>query len=95
MNCTSNTATMNARLPLTPSTGAADSYDIALERHFTIQEIAVMWSVSDNTARRTFCDEPGVLSFGSEERLYKRGRKILRIPESVLLRVHRRLRAVN
>lgn len=57
----------------------------AVERHFSVQEIAQLWQVSDDTVRRTFTREPGVLTIG-------RGRRsLLRIPESVLERVHRRM----
>jgi|SRR5215471_19161195 len=66
---------------------------IALERHYTVREIAKMWAVSENTVRRTFANEVGVLIFGSEESRYKRKRVILRVPESVLIRVHQQQRA--
>jgi hypothetical protein len=66
---------------------------IALERHYTIKEIAEMWSVSENTIRRAFEHEVGVLSFGPDESRFKRKRKLLRIPESVLIRVHQQQRA--
>lgn len=57
----------------------------AVERHYSVQEIAALWQVSDDTVRRTFAKEPGVLAIG-------RGRRaLLRIPESVLSRVHRRM----
>ncbi len=57
----------------------------AVERHYTVQEIAEMWQVSTDTARRTFAGEPGVLAIG-------RGRRaLLRVPESVLSRVHNRM----
>jgi hypothetical protein len=39
-----------------------------------------------------FDGQPGVLEFGTEEGRFKRGRRGRRIPESVMLRVHRDLR---
>jgi AraC-like DNA-binding protein len=67
----------------------------ALERHYTVLEIAEMWSLSEKTVRRMFEQEEGVLQWGSQETRRKRGYITLRIPESVLLRVHhkRALRA--
>ena len=74
-------------------TNSAVSSEIALERHYTVREIAKMWAVSENTARRTFEHEAGVLCFGPDESRFKRKRKLLRVPESVLIRVHQQQRA--
>jgi hypothetical protein len=54
-------------------------------------EISKLWSLSENTIRRMFTDEPGVVEWDSEEVRFKRAYKTMRIPESVLHRVHRRL----
>lgn len=62
----------------------------ALERHFTVTEIAKRWGISEKSVRRFFVDEPGVLKWGSPETRKKRGYCNLRIPESVLIRVHQR-----
>ena len=62
---------------------------IALERHYSVLQIAEMWSLSEKTVRRMFEDEEGVLQWGSQETRRKRGYVTLRIPESVMLRVHR------
>jgi hypothetical protein len=48
-----------------------------------------MWALSEKTVRRMFENEEGVLQWGSPETRRKRGYITLRIPESVLLRVHR------
>ena len=69
-----------------------NSGDPALERHYSVAEIAKSWGLSGNTIRRIFEREPGVIGWGAAERRFKRGYKTLRIPESVMLRVHRRLR---
>jgi hypothetical protein len=63
----------------------------ALERHFTIQQVAELWGWSDDTARRTFRGEPGVLVITHPERRGKRPYSKISIPESVLVRVHERL----
>jgi hypothetical protein len=63
---------------------------LALERHYSVAEVAKMWALSEKTIRRMFEDEPGVLQWGSPETRRKRGYQTLRIPESVLLRVHRK-----
>lgn len=54
-------------------------------------EIAELWGVSVNTIIRAFQDEPDVLKFGSRETRFGRKRITLRIPESVMIRVHGRL----
>jgi hypothetical protein len=53
-------------------------------------EVAEMWNVSTKTIRRLFRDESGVLIFGSHETRFKRKRETMRIPASVVERVHER-----
>ncbi len=65
--------------------------DIATERHYTIGEIAKLWHLDYKTVRRMFENEPGVLVFGPGERRHKRSHISMRVPESVMLRVHRRM----
>jgi len=52
-----------------------------------------LWNVSVQTIRDVFRDEPGVLKLGSNGTRTRRGYKTLRIPESVVERVHQRLSA--
>jgi hypothetical protein len=66
--------------------------DIALERHYTVPEISKLWHLDKNTVRRLFADEPGIVCFGSDERRHRRRYMSFRVPESVVLRVHRKLR---
>jgi len=64
----------------------------AFERHFTVNQVAELWGLSDNTVRRVFRDEPGVLRTQIPTlRARKRQNVTLRIPESVVHRVHSRL----
>jgi hypothetical protein len=63
---------------------------LALERHYTVAEVAKIWALSEKTIRRMFEDEPGVFQWGAPETRRKRGYQTLRIPESILLRVHRK-----
>ena len=65
---------------------------LATERHYTVQEVAKMWAMSPQTVYRIFEDEPGILRV-SFPRLAKKEAKraqrvSLRIPASVLARVH-------
>jgi hypothetical protein len=62
------------------------------ERHFTPQELADMWKVSVQTIREIFQNEDGVLKIGRDS-THTRRYKTLRIPESVVERVHTRLSA--
>jgi len=63
------------------------------ERHFTPQELADMWKVSVQTIREIFQNEDGVLKIGRDGTRTRRRYKTLRIPESVVERVHTRLSA--
>lgn len=65
----------------------------ATERHYSVAEVAEMWKLSVNMVRRVFESEPGVLAIGQPRPKFgrQRGYVTLRIPETVLERVHRRL----
>lgn len=67
------------------------SSKIALERHYTPTEIGEAWSLDEKTIRKLFADEPDVLRIDRPEGRNKRGYCSLRVPESVVLLVHRRL----
>jgi hypothetical protein len=69
--------------------------DLALERHYSVAEIVQMWGLSEKTIRRIFADEPDVLDYSHPEMRFKRGYRTLRIPESVVQRVHRRMRKAS
>ena len=85
-----------ARLPLNhrrPSAIAPDlpcSQPACSERHYSIAEIADAWHVSPDAVRKVFREEPGVLVLGGQSH-HKRRYTTLRVPESVLQRVHRRM----
>ena len=68
----------------------------ARERHYSAAEVAEMWNVSVGTVRRIFQNEPGVLALGEPRPKFgrQRGKVTMRIPQSVLERVHRRLTKV-
>lgn len=61
------------------------------ERHFAPAEIAELWKLDVETVRRLFQDEPGVMVLQAPAKKGKRPYKTIRIPISVLERVHRRL----
>jgi hypothetical protein len=64
----------------------------ALEKHYSVDDICTLWGLSDKTVKKLFGDEKGVLRFGRPGSSTRRGHETLRVPESVLLRVHSRLR---
>ena len=68
------------------------AHETCAEKHYTVSELAELWNLSENTIRRIFENEPGVLKWGSREGRFKRRYTTLRIPETVLLRVHKQLR---
>ena len=61
------------------------------ERHYSVKEVAEMWGLSADSIRRLFDDEPGVLVIGDRNHQRKRRYHTLRIPQSVIERVHRRM----
>ena len=69
--------------------------DLANEKHYSVIEISKLWALSQKTVRRIFEREPGVIQWGSIEARHKRGYRTLRVPETVLLRVHRKLRRAS
>ena len=64
----------------------------AFELHFTPKEVAKLWHRDEDTIRRLFRNEPGVLRLESPNRRKGTRRYVsLSIPESVVARVHQRL----
>jgi hypothetical protein len=61
------------------------------ERHYAVAEIAELWNLSSDKVRELFQNEPGVLVIGERSPCRKRRYVTLRIPQSVLERVHSRL----
>ena len=67
-----------------------------MDQHFTVTQVAERWGLSDDSVRRMFEHEPGVLIIEpSRSRFSRRRYRTLRIPAVVVERVHRRLSVVN
>jgi hypothetical protein len=66
------------------------------QKHYRVNELAALWSLSRGTITRLFTNEPGVLRITSDSAtlLGKRKLTVLSIPESIALRVHERLHQV-
>jgi hypothetical protein len=77
------------QLPPRESSPVVDTFE---ERHFTLAEIAAMWRISREKARRLFHNEPGVMCFQGLKN-NAREYNTYRVPESVVRRV--RLRLMN
>lgn len=60
-------------------------------RYYSVKEIADLLNLSQDYVRKLFQNEPGVLVLGDQSSKYKRRYTTLRIPESVLRRVVRRM----
>ena len=65
------------------------------ERHYSVGEISKLWALSEKTVRRIFQHEPGDIQLGTDEKPHKRRYRTVRIPESVLVRVHHKLRKAS
>lgn len=63
----------------------------ALERHYSIKEIADSWGLCENAVREIFRNEPGVMRIHRPKSRHKRAYTTLRIPQTVLERVHCRM----
>ncbi len=61
------------------------------ERHYAPSDVAESWDLSVEFIRRVFQDEPGVIVFQAPPKKGRRPYQTIRIPESVLERVHKRL----
>ena len=73
-----------------PSSKQTEPRIVALEPHFTPAEVAEMWGCSVVTVQRLFRNEPGVMAFQGKRGKHARPHLTMRIPRSVLERVHRR-----
>jgi len=72
------------------------SHTAVMETHYSVAQVAAQWGLSEDTLRRLFEKEPGVLVIEPRRGRFSRRRyRTLRIPESVAERVHRRLSIVN
>jgi len=76
-------------------TNAAPGGAVSVERHYSPAEIGEIWNLSADCVRKIFEKEPGVLVIGNAiPSRAKRSYTTLRIPQSVLERVHRRMARV-
>jgi hypothetical protein len=66
---------------------------VPAERHYAVIEVAELWNLSPDKVRDIFEHEPGVLVIGDRNPRHKRRYLTLRIPQTVLQRVHNRLAA--
>jgi hypothetical protein len=78
-----------AVMPEKPQSGGFSA--LAMERHYTVGELSKLWFFSENTIRRMFIHEPGVIKITRQATRVKRGYTSLRIPERIAEKVHRRL----
>ena len=68
---------------------------IVEDNYYSVDDIAALWKLSRDSVRRLFRHEPGVLALAPRNTRGKRSYTTLRIPQSVLERVHRRLSLVR
>jgi len=62
-----------------------------IEKHFSLTEIAEAWGLEEKSIKRIFENEPGVMVFARPTSKKKRKYETLRIPETVVNRVHQRM----
>ena len=76
---------------VSPRNSDAAVIDTFAERHYTLAEVAEMWSISHEKARRLFQSESGVIRFRQRASYGRRIYSTYRIPESVARRVRMRM----
>jgi hypothetical protein len=86
---------MSLDLPPRKPPQADRPYSIALERHYSVGEVAKLWHLSEKVVRKLFEGEDGVLTWGQPATRSRRSYLTIRIPESVLIRVHQRRQAAS
>ena len=86
-----STAGTPVRSDLSESAENGRTLEGALERHYSAKEIAELWGLCENSVRELFKREPGVVLIQRPKSRWKRAYTTLRIPKSVLERVHRRM----
>ena len=62
--------------------------DTSFERHYRLSDLASMWRIGRETARKLCMNEPGVLRIRLGR---KKSHVMYSVPESVAERIHRRL----
>ena len=82
-------------VPTTPERSQTGFAPTALERHYSVSELSKLWFFSENTIRRLFSREPGVIKIARQPTRVKRGYTSLRIPERIAQRVHQRLQGLS
>jgi hypothetical protein len=68
-----------------------ETNQLAIEKHYSPDWIAERWDLGIDKTRELFKDEPGVIHIGHGESRFRRGYFSMKIPESVIHRVHARL----
>jgi hypothetical protein len=86
---------MTSALQFEKHADATPTSVVSVERHYSPAEIGEMWNLSADCVRKIFENEIGVLVIGNSiPRRGKRSYTTLRIPQSILDRVHKRLSKV-
>ncbi len=60
-------------VPITPKRPQNGFAPTALERHYSVSELSKLWFFSENTFRRLFSREPGVIKIARQPTRVKRG----------------------
>jgi hypothetical protein len=71
--------------------------ELVADYSYSVKELAGLWNLSEETIRRIFEEEPGVLAFANVQRprSKKRPYVTLRIPGAVAFRVRNRFTVVD
>lgn len=66
--------------------------EVSFERHYSAEEIAELWGLSAKVVRELFEDEPGVIRIGNRVSTGRKRKYVtLKVPSSIVARVHTRL----
>jgi hypothetical protein len=79
---------VDGTVPVNPQLAAEP---LAAERHWSPAQVAEIWGFGPETIRRIFQNEPGVVVMTKPAKKNRQQHRTIRIPQTVLERVHRRL----
>ncbi|MGB3629535.1 MAG: hypothetical protein WBA18_08565, partial [Terracidiphilus sp.] len=66
-------AQQQMNVPITSERPQNGFVPTALERHYSVSELSKLWFFSENTIRRLFSREPGVIKIARQSTRVKRG----------------------
>jgi predicted transcriptional regulator len=69
-----------------------EAVSTTFEQHYSVQQVAKLWGLSEHAVRDAFEHEPGIVRLGNSQSTGRRRKYVtVRIPASVVERIHSRM----